>query len=90
MVTTLRIVIYGRVQMVGFRQFTADKAKQYGIRGQVRNMTNGTVECIATADQPTLEKFIADLKKGPFFSRVDKVETTEVDIIQSIDFRIVR
>lgn len=87
---TLRIVISGRVQGVGFRQFTANKAKQYGIRGQVRNLTNGTVECVATSNQSVLEKFIADLKKGPFFSRVDQVNITQTELVHATDFKIVR
>lgn len=88
-ISSLRIIVHGRVQGVGFRQFTAGKARQYRIRGQVRNMPDGTVECIAQADEATMKRFLADLQKGPLFSRVDRVITEETRATELPDFRIV-
>jgi len=39
-----RIVIHGRVQGVGFRYATLCAARKFGIRGTVRNRSDGTVE----------------------------------------------
>lgn len=88
-ISSLRIVVHGRVQGVGFRQFTAGKARQYRIRGQVRNMPDGTVECLAQTDESTMQRFLADLQKGPLFSRVDRVMTEAIKATDFTDFRIV-
>lgn len=74
----LKITVTGRVQGVGFRQFTADAARSLGIHGQVRNMPDGSVECYARAEDDQMKKFIQKLKKGPALSRVDSVNPEPV------------
>lgn len=43
----LYAVVEGRVQGVGFRYFTQERAVLLGLNGWVRNRWNGTVELIA-------------------------------------------
>jgi len=90
-IVSLRIIVHGRVQGVGFRQFTLGKARQHNIKGQVRNMADKTVECIAQAEAQKIDVFLNDLKKGPLFSRVDQIDTETISTTpeQFIDFRIV-
>jgi acylphosphatase len=65
----------GRVQGVGFRAFCADEAMRLHVDGLARNLGDGsTVEVIAEADEPTLRQFVARLREGPAFSRVDDVD----------------
>jgi acylphosphatase len=52
-------------------------------------MPDGTVECIALADEATMKRFLADLQKGPLFSRVDRVITEKIQATEVPDFRIV-
>lgn len=71
----LHIIISGRVQGVGFRYFVQMNASQYGIKGTVRNLDDGSVEVIAVADQEKLSPFLEELKKGNLFAKV-----TDMDI----------
>lgn len=85
-----RIIVKGRVQGVGFRQFTVYQAEKFNIQGTVRNLTNGDVECIAIGTQENLEKFIEALKKGPPLSRVENVIINDYNLNTKITgFRIV-
>ena len=61
----LFVIITGKVQGVGFRNFTQLNAKQLGINGYAKNLPNGTVEVIAEGDKAQLDALIGLLKKGP-------------------------
>jgi len=67
--------IYGRVQGVGFRHFTFRMAQAYGIKGTVKNLSDGSVEVLAqTGDENSLNQFKLRLKEGPSFARVRDFE----------------
>ena len=69
--------IRGRVQGVGYRYFARRAAQRLGVRGYVRNLSDGDVEVHAEADVKTLQEFRAELERGPSSSRVSEiVETT--------------
>jgi len=65
--------VHGRVQGVGYRYFTQQIALRLGVRGWVRNMPNGDVEAHAEAESDVLDRFRAELERGPTFSRVSEV-----------------
>ena len=73
----LFVLISGKVQGVGFRNFTQMNAKQLGINGYAKNLPNGKVEVVAEADKARLDALVALLKKGPRFARVDSLEVDE-------------
>ena len=73
----LFVIITGRVQGVGFRNFTQLNAKQIGINGYAKNLPNGTVEVVAEGDKSQLDALVALLKKGPRYARVDSIEIDE-------------
>jgi acylphosphatase len=73
----LQINISGRVQGVGFRYSAVHKAQQLGIKGFVKNMYDGSVFIEAEADEISMDHFLIWCNKGPTFSRVEKVSTTE-------------
>lgn len=56
--------VRGRVQGVGFRNWTYRKASELGLRGTVQNRSDGTVEVHASGELETLEAFAADLEVG--------------------------
>lgn len=58
-----------------FRDFVRRKARKLGLTGFVRNETNGTVSAVAEGDEPNLEIFLEDLKRGPVFSKIAAVES---------------
>jgi acylphosphatase len=74
------MIVKGRVQGVGFRYFTYHTALAMNIDGWVRNLDNGDVEILASADKTTMDAFLVKVSQGPTFSRVDKIiknESTE-------------
>lgn len=69
------VVVSGRVQGVNFRAFTQSQARSLGLRGTVRNGTNGrTVHVHAERQRSALEQLIEQLRLGPRFARVDTVD----------------
>ncbi len=74
--TSVRAVIYGRVQGVYFRAFTSRQARELGLAGYVRNLPDGgTVEVQAEGERDELERLIGYLKVGPPGAKVEKVVT---------------
>ena len=73
----LFVLISGKVQGVGFRNFTQMNAKQLGINGYAKNLPNGKVEVVAEGDKAQLDALVALLKKGPRFARVDSLDVDE-------------
>ncbi len=73
-VARLHAVVRGFVQGVGFRYFVLHRARAAGLRGWVRNRSDGSVECLAEGPRPVLEALIEDLRTGPRPARVTEVE----------------
>ena len=69
----VNLTISGKVQRVGFRYFVLRHAQELGINGWVSNKSNGDVEALAQGEKADLEQFIAKVKEGTTFSRVDNV-----------------
>jgi len=83
------IQISGRVQNVGFRYFVVIKAGEYKIAGTVKNERDGTVVVEAEGTEEQLDIFLADLKKGPGWARVDDVKVTKLPVANYNEFRVV-
>jgi acylphosphatase len=73
-----RYVVRGRVQGVGYRYFALQVARELGVTGFVRNVSDGSVEVVAEADDATLAAFEARLREGPSFGRVEDLERQPV------------
>ena len=67
-------VISGRVQGVGYRYFAQSVAHQLGICGDVKNLSNGSVEVYAIGNENSLEQFKRQLAEGPRSARVTGIE----------------
>jgi acylphosphatase len=65
--------VRGRVQGVYFRAWTRGMAQELGVRGWVRNCSDGSVEAHGAADAETMREFQARLAVGPAAARVDDV-----------------
>ncbi|MBU0471199.1 MAG: acylphosphatase [Nanoarchaeota archaeon] len=70
----INLKIYGRVQGVAFRFFTARNARRLELKGYVMNIPDGSVELVADGDEKSLKALIFYCEQGPFFARVDKVD----------------
>jgi len=66
--------IYGRVQGVGYRYFAEKNAQKLNILGYAKNLKDGTVEIVAQGGEESLQKFIEQLKIGPFLAKVAKID----------------
>lgn len=78
--TPIRALISGRVQGVCFRAATADRARELGVQGWVRNLADGRVEVVAAAsDDAALQAFRSWLHEGPPAARVETVEVDTAD-----------
>lgn len=75
MVETLRVVITGRVQGVGYRAWTVKTASSLGLKGWVRNRSDGSVEAVFHGMKETIESMVEACKKGPFMARVDGIQS---------------
>ena len=72
------IKVSGKVQGVGFRYYTQQKAQQLGLKGWVRNEMDGTVEIEAEGTESSLEELISFIKKGASpRGRVDHIQVVE-------------
>ena len=88
--TELHALVFGRVQLVMFRDFAQRTARRLGIKGFVLNRADGTVEVVAQGDMPALEKLLEALHRGSFLSRVESVESEwRVPEKKYEDFKIV-
>ncbi len=67
---TYKILLSGRVQGVGFRYFTENRAHKHHITGYVRNTPDDKVEIICQGSREALDNFIRQVKKGPSFAKV--------------------
>jgi acylphosphatase len=61
----VRLEITGRVQGVGFRWYTREKARRWGLSGWVRNLADGSVEVVAEGDDASISGLVEMLKQGP-------------------------
>ncbi|HWZ51244.1 MAG TPA: acylphosphatase [Granulicella sp.] len=71
-------MVRGRVQGVGFRWFVQREAAELGLRGWVRNTSDGQVELIASGSAQELAELKAALERGSRGSRVDAVVEHEL------------
>jgi acylphosphatase len=70
-----RYLFFGRVQGVGFRYTAASLARDCGVRGHVRNRSDGSVELVAQGAQAKVDRLLAQLDEyfvGHIESRTDE------------------
>ena len=71
----LHLIITGVVQGVGFRYAMCSQARRLGIRGWVRNRSEGTVEAVAVGESAALEALTTWAHQGPPGARVQQVHS---------------
>ena len=76
---SLRLVVRGRVQGVGFRDALRRRADELGVTGWVRNRADGSVEALLQGAEATVQTLVRWAQRGPPPARVDAVETGAVD-----------
>jgi acylphosphatase len=68
------VIIRGRVQGVGYRDFTERTALKLGLAGWVRNRRDGAVEAVFAGPAEAVAAMIEACRRGPFNARVDGID----------------
>jgi acylphosphatase len=74
-----RILVEGVVQGVGYREFTCRAALRLNVSGWVRNRPDGAVEALVRGPPASVEALIAEMRRGPRFAAVERLNATEAD-----------
>ncbi len=75
-----RFLISGRVQGVGYREWCRREAVARGLRGTVRNLSDGTVEAVIIGDFAAVDAMLEACRQGPPAARVDAIGLDPVDM----------
>ena len=69
-VERVEVLVEGRVQGVGFRDFCVRCAERLGIVGYAANLRDGRVRVIGEGERAALEALVGELEHGPRLARV--------------------
>ena len=84
--TAKRLVISGRVQGVGYRQWMVEAARSLGVSGWVRNRRDGTVEALVAGDTAAVEELLRACRRGPRLAVVAQIDEQLADPPEQIGF----
>jgi len=82
------IIVSGKVQGVGFRYSALKKANELGIKGYIRNKSDGTVYIEIEGEPETLDFFIVWCKNGPSWAQVNDVYYEDIPLSNFVSFEI--
>jgi acylphosphatase len=84
---SVRLRITGRVQGVGYRAWALQMASRLGLRGWVRNRSDGSVEALVIGEDDAVARIIEACRDGPFGARVSDVTISDADDDGNVGFR---
>jgi DNA ligase D-like protein (predicted 3'-phosphoesterase) len=71
---SIRAIVRGRVQGVGFREAAVRRARENGALGWVRNADDGSVQVHAEGPEAAVDDLLDFLREGPPAAEVEEVE----------------
>jgi acylphosphatase len=77
--TGRRLRIFGWVQGVFFRNWAVERAQALGLRGWVRNRSDGSVEALAFGPAEAVDEFVALCREGPPAAVVERLDIEAAD-----------
>lgn len=83
-----KIHVTGHVQGVGFRWSAAREARNLGIKGYIKNLSDGSVYIEAEGSLIQLTSFVEWCRKGTGFGFVESVKVDIIPPANYTDFRI--
>ena len=88
--STLHLLIKGKVQGVFYRATAKKIAEELGVKGWIKNTNDNNVESIISGTEEQVQQFIEWCKKGPARAEVNEVIATVVEDKSFNDFKIAR
>ncbi len=85
-IVSMNVRIEGDVQGCGFRDFAVQQATNFGLKGWVRNRSDGTVEAVAFGPRTEVEAFITNCMKGPPGARVTAINVAAAETPKEMSF----
>lgn len=80
-----KVIVYGRVQGVGFRYSTFKQAHKLNLTGHAKNLENGSVEVLLFGQQDNAQQLLTWLKHGPDIANVTDTFVLEIEYEQTKD-----
>ena len=77
MKVTKHLIVRGRVQGVGFREYLRREAERLNVKGWVRNRHDGTVEAMLHGWPEDVAKILNWVRRGPPGARVTAMDVNE-------------
>ena len=68
------IIIYGRVQKAGFRDFIDEIAFNLDLNGYVKNLDDGTVQIISEGDEDDIKELLEKINITQYPIRIEKID----------------
>ncbi len=87
---TVHLIIKGKVQGVFYRASAMEEAEKLGIKGWIKNTSEGNVEAVVNGDQDMIERYVAWCWKGPSRAKVESVEVRHIEDKKFDRFEVVR
>lgn len=85
----VRILVFGFVQGVNYRRWLQGEARERGVAGWARNLSDGSVEALLYGDPHQVDDLVRAARHGPLMARVDRVHSEPADYDGLVeDFRI--
>ena len=81
----VKVIVSGRVQGVWFRARTRQRAEQLGIKGWVRNTTDGRVEAVFEGEEELVREIVEWCYHGPPMAKVSSVEVIKQEFTNNFD-----
>ena len=70
------VIVEGRVQGVGYRDFCVRSADRLGVVGYAANLEDGSVRVVGEGPRVALEALVRELQQGPRLARVTSTRVT--------------
>ncbi len=76
---TVKIIVSGLVQGVGYRYFIYRQAQSLGLTGYVKNLPSGQVEIVASGEKGLIDELVRVARTGPSFASVAGIDLERIE-----------
>lgn len=85
------IIVKGRVQKAGYRDFIDEKAFRYNLKGSAENLEDKTVKIECEGPKKDIERFVSDIRVQKYPIHVEDIEVNYYPDVKGFsDFEIIK